>query len=126
MCGCNTRLVNMAKHSNGIVISLSYVPLYVHLRPGYREKSADLQRTLKLYMQLYNRISRSQTPRNENSNANYSLHARSLATNASISQGEFTRDLSTYVFLASVAHPPQLLKEFACAVRYTHVYLTSK
>ena len=49
--------------------------------------------------------------------------ARSMATYASISQGEFTRDLGTSVFLASVAHPFQLLKGFTCAVRYTHMYL---
>ena len=54
----------------------------------------------------------------------YSLHARSMATNASISQGEFTRALGMCVFLASVC-PPQLLKGFACVVRYAHVYLAS-
>ena len=27
------------------------------------------------------------------------------------------------VFLAGVARPPQLLKGFECAVRYTHMYL---
>ena len=31
----------------------------------------------------------------------------------------FTRDLGRCLFLASVAHPPQLLKGFACVVTYT-------
>ena len=39
-------------------LSLSYTPSYVHVRPGYREKSADLQGTLKAHLRFYNRISR--------------------------------------------------------------------
>ena len=31
-------------------LSLSYIPLYVHIHPGYREKSADLQGTLKVHL----------------------------------------------------------------------------
>ena len=50
--------------------------------------------------------------------ANYSLHD---SYNVSISQEDFTRDLGTCVFLANVTRPPQLLKGFARAVRYTHV-----
>ena len=65
-----------------------------------------------------------QRPRNENWHANYSRHARSMATNASVSQGGFMRDFGTCIFLANIARPPQLLKGFACAVRYTHMYLT--
>ena len=30
-------------------LSLSYIPSYVHVRPGYREKSPDLQGTLKAH-----------------------------------------------------------------------------
>ena len=60
---------------------------YVHVRPGYREKSADLQGTLKLDLRFYNRILRLQTLHNENWHAHYSLRASSMATNASISQG---------------------------------------
>ena len=37
-----------------------------NVRPGYREKSADLQGALKLHLQFYNRISRSHRPCNEN------------------------------------------------------------
>ena len=37
--------------------------------------------------------------------------------------GQFTKNSSTWFFLASVACPPQLLRGFAHAVRYTHVYL---
>ena len=77
---------------------------------------------LKLYVWFYYRISRLQRPRNENWDAHYSLRARSMATNASISQEEFTRHLGTCVFLACVVCPPKLIKGFACAVRYTHMY----
>ena len=34
----------------------------MHVRPGYRENLVDLQGTLKLHMQFYNRISRLQRP----------------------------------------------------------------
>ena len=69
------------------LLSLSYIPSYVHVCPGYREKSADLQGTLKLHVRFYNRILKLQTPCNENSHAHYSMRARSVVTNASISQG---------------------------------------
>ena len=59
----------------------------MHVRPGYREKFPDLQGTLKLHLLFSNRFLRLQTPRNENWHAHYSLRARSMATNASISQG---------------------------------------
>ena len=48
------------------LLSLSYIPLYVHVRPGYREKSANLQGTLKPNLRFYNRFLRLQTPCNEN------------------------------------------------------------
>ena len=88
-----------------------YIPLYVHVHqgvhvhPGYREKSADLQGTLKLHMQLYNRMLRLQRSHNEKWHAHCSLRAHSMATYASISQRQFTRDLGMCVFLASVARP---------------------
>ena len=47
-------------------LSLSYIPSYVHICPGYREKLVDLQGTLKVHVQFYNRISRSYRPCNEN------------------------------------------------------------
>ena len=68
-------------------LSLCYIPSYVHVRPGYREKSADLQGTLKPHLQFYNRFLRLQGPHNEQWHAHYTLCARSMATNASISQG---------------------------------------
>ena len=68
-------------------LSLSYIPSYVHVRPGYREKLADLQGTHKPHLRFYNRFLRLQTPRNKNWHAHYTLRARSMATNASISQG---------------------------------------
>ena len=34
----------------GSCLSLSYIPSYVHVRPGYREKSPDLQGTLKSHL----------------------------------------------------------------------------
>ena len=104
-------------------LSLSYIPLYMHVHPGYREKSADLQGTLKLYMRFYNKISRSQRPRNENWYAHYSLRAQNMATNASMPQGECTRDLGMCIFLASVIGSPHLLTLFARVVSYTHMYL---
>ena len=55
--------------------------------------------------------------------SNLKAQIQSMATNTSISQGEFTRNLGTCVFLASVVRPPQLLKGFARAVRYTHMNL---
>ena len=68
-------------------LSLSYIPSYVHIRPGYREKSGDLQGTLKVHLQFYDRISRSHRPCNENWHAHYSLRARSMSTNTSMPQG---------------------------------------
>ena len=62
-------------------------PLYVHVRPGYREKSADLQGTLKLPLQFYDRISRSHRLCNGNWHAHYFLRARSMAANVSMPQG---------------------------------------
>ena len=46
----------------------------------------------------------SRDPRNENLQANYSLHARSMVipVNASMSQGKFRRGLDTCIFLANV------------------------
>ena len=45
----------------------SQIPSHVHVNPGYREKSADLQGTLKLHMRFYNRIYQGhRDPRNEN------------------------------------------------------------
>ena len=46
-------------------ISLYYIPSYMHVRPDHREKLADLQGTLKLHLQFYDRTSRSHRPRNE-------------------------------------------------------------
>ena len=91
--------------------------------PGYWENSPDLQGTLKLHMWLYNRISRLQKPHSKNWHAHYALCPCCMATNASKSHGEFTRDLSMCVFLASVACPPQLPIGSADAVRYTHMCL---
>ena len=82
-----------------------------------RKKSADLQRTLKLHLRFYNRILRLQTPRIENWHANYSLRARSMARNASISQGELKRDLGMCILLTSVVGSPHLLTLFAHAIR---------
>ena len=48
------------------LLSLSYIPSYVHVRPGYKEKSPDLQGTLKAHLRFYNRMSRSYRPCNEN------------------------------------------------------------
>ena len=76
-----------------------------HIRPGYREKLADLQGTLKLHMQFYNRISRLQRPRNKNWHAHYSLNALSMATNASISQGNL-RETRASAFSLLVLHIP--------------------
>ena len=67
--------------------NLSNIPSHVHIRPGYRDKLADLQGTLKLQVQFYNRISRSQRLRSENWHGHYSLHTHGMATNASMSQG---------------------------------------
>ena len=84
--------------------------VHAHTSWLQRKKIANLQVTLKLHMQFYNRISSLQRSPNKNWHAHYSLHTRSMATNASMSQGEFTRDLGMCVFLASVAGLPQLLK----------------
>ena len=51
------------------------------------EKMADLQMTLKVHLRFYNRISRSHKPCNENWHAHFFLRARSMAINASMSQG---------------------------------------
>ena len=66
------------------ILSLSYISSYMHARPGYREKLANLQGTLKLHMRFYNRILRLQRPPNENWHAHYSLRACSMATKASM------------------------------------------
>ena len=87
----------------------------MHVRPGYREKSANLQGTLKVHLRFYNRISRLQSPHNENWNAHYSLHACSMSTNASMPQGELKRDLGTCILLTSVVGSPHFLSLFAHA-----------
>ena len=46
-----------------------------------------------------------------------------MATNASMSQGEFTRDLDTCILFASVVGFLHLLTLFAHVVSYTHLYL---
>ena len=57
-------------------LSLSCIPSHAHVCPGYREKSVDLQGTLKLHLPFYNRISRSHRPCNENWHANHlCIHA---------------------------------------------------
>ena len=88
-----------------------------------QKKWANLQGTLKVHLRFYNRISRLQRPRNENWYAHYSLHARSMSTNASMPRGLLTRDLHTCILLASVVGSPHLVTLFPRAVRYTHVYL---
>ena len=104
------------------MLSHSYIPLYVHVRPSYREKTADLQGTLKPHVRFYNRISRSQTPRNKNWRAHYSLHADSVVTNTSMSQRIFTRDFGTCILLATVVGSPHLLALLSHTVSYTYVY----
>ena len=37
-------------------LSLYYIPSYMPIRPGYREKSAGLQGALKVHLRFYNRI----------------------------------------------------------------------
>ena len=91
--------------------------MIIHARgPGYREKPADLQGTLKLHVQFYNRISKSQRPRNEYWYTHYSLHAHSVATNTSMSQGQCTRGLGTCILLASVVAFPHLFTLFGLDV----------
>ena len=55
-----------------VKLSLSHIPSYVYVRPGYREKSADLQGNVKVHLRFYDRISRLHS---ENWHAHYSLHA---------------------------------------------------
>ena len=90
----------------------------MQVRPGHREKSVDLQGTLKLLTQVrfYNRISRSQRPHSENWHAHYSLRARSMATNASMSSMKIYERLGTCVHLASGSSAPHSHAGFACAV----------
>ena len=58
----------------------------MHVRPSYREKWVNLRKkTLKPNMRLYNRVSRLQRPHNKNYG--------SMAKNASMPQGKFTRGL---------------------------------
>ena len=53
--------------STDSIYSLSYIPSDMHvLCPGYREKWANLQGTLKLHMQFFNKMLRLQRPGNEN------------------------------------------------------------
>ena len=89
-------------------LSLSYIPLYKHVGPGYRENWLTCMR-----------------PHNENWHAHYSACMRYMATNAAMSQGKFTRDFGIRVFLASVVGSPHLLTVFARTVRFMctfHVY----
>ena len=53
----------------------------MYVRPGYREKLADLQGTLKAHLRFYNKISRSHRPCNENWDAHFlCVHAGCLQT----------------------------------------------
>ena len=63
-------------------LSFSYIPSYVHVRPGYREKLPDLQGTLKVHLRIYNKISSLHRPCNENWHVHYSLRACSMAINS--------------------------------------------
>ena len=101
------------------ILSLSYIPSYVHIHNGYREKSADLQRTLKLHLQFYNRISRLQRLCFESGVHMFLCMLAAWAQMHTYLKGK----LDTCVFLASVACPPQLLKGFAHAEKYNHMYL---
>ena len=84
----------------------------------------EKNQTLKLNVQFYNRISlRLHRPHNENWHVHYSPHARSMATNTSMSQGKFARGLDTCIILASVTGAPQSYAGFACAICYAHMYL---
>ena len=100
----------------------------MHVRPGSRDKSTDLQGALKLHMPFCNRISMLQTPRNEN--WHYSLHVCSMTTDQSMSQGQLTRGLGMRIFLASVVSTSHDFKSPTCvltgsahAVWYSHVYI---
>ena len=94
----------------------------MHIRPGYREKSANLQGTLQLHVRFYNKISRWQRPHNENWRAHYSLRAHSMSTKASMSQGKFMRDLGMCTFLSSVVRAPHDFKCLACFLTvFAHV-----
>ena len=67
------------------ILSLSYMPKYVHVHPGYIEKLVNVQGTLKLHVRFCDRSSRSQRPHNENWYAHYFLYSHSMATNTSMS-----------------------------------------
>ena len=65
----------------GETLSLSYIPSYMHIRPVYREKSADLQGTVQVCLRFYNKISRSYSPCNKNLHAHFLCwHAGYLQT----------------------------------------------
>ena len=59
-----------------LLLSLSYIPSYMHVHPGYSKKSANLQGTHKVHLRFYNKMSRSYSPCNENLHAHFlCLHA---------------------------------------------------
>ena len=62
--------INLYGHMTGS-LSLSYIPLYMHVRLRYIENLADLQGTRKLYLRCYNKISRLHKPCNENWHAHF-------------------------------------------------------
>ena len=73
-------------------------------------------------MRLFNGMSRSEGPHNEKWYAHYSLHARSMVANASISEGKFTRDLGMFIFLACVTGTFHVFTGFARALtRALHI-----
>ena len=78
------------------------------------KKSTDLHGALQLHMQFYDKISRSQRASHGNWHARYSLHACSIATNASMCQEKFARGLGMCVFLLSVIVLPHDLKSLTC------------
>ena len=73
------------------VLSLSYIPSYVHVHPGYREKSDNSQGMLKLHIQFYNVMLRLHRPHNDNWHAHYSLRAHSMPINTSVSREIYER-----------------------------------
>ena len=59
---CSAQIMSHSSDQNIVILSLSYIPSYVDVHSGYREKSADLQGKLKLHVQFCNRVSRLQRP----------------------------------------------------------------
>ena len=104
------------------VLSLSYIPLYMHVRPGYGENHLICKGHSSYTHNFITECRGSTDPAMKiGMYIILCVHAVWLQTHPCL-KGNL-QDLGTCIFSASVVFSAQLLILFACVISYTHVYL---